>query len=512
MYPNLSFGHYTIIRRQSGIPARQKPAVGCRYPFSKGSGRKTFAPDLFLRRRMWYNQTSFMVFWPGRAGKGETNMPNKEGGYGGYRRQPSDNNRRVRAPGAGGVRRADDAARTSGQPGRASGGGTGSIPRSDPRSAPYAPGPGGEGGRRARYDPDALGEGWVRPDPYRRPAPQGQGPGADAARARARARAARDRRRARRRLLVLLTVAGLLVVSGIVTLVLPESVTTPPSAVATAETALANRLVAPLPYAGGETSQGGQGIDWGAIGPARQTDTYTYTVAPAAPASLPEFGRVTTDWFSDAVFLGDSLTLGYLEYDIDLSGARVLAYQGASPNNFVNRTTLKNIDDVEEIPLDILAADPPAKLYLLVGTNALAGGTNDEGFLNYYGRLLDELKTILPDSMIFVQSVLPARGEALETSPGLSVEHIASINASIQSLCAEKGCYYLDLASALTDDTGALAEEYAQPDGIHLTVKGYNAWVTYLCTHVPYDKDNPYQAGSTYYLDESIRSLLADLP
>uniref|UniRef100_UPI0025921970 hypothetical protein n=1 Tax=uncultured Bilophila sp. TaxID=529385 RepID=UPI0025921970 len=72
----------------------------------------------------------------------------------------------------------------------------------------------------------------------------------------------------------------------------------------------------------------------------------------------------------------------------------ILAYEGASPNNFVNRTTMKNANDEEEIPLDILAADPPAKLYLLVGTNALASGTKDESFLNYYGRLLDDLKSI----------------------------------------------------------------------------------------------------------------------
>ena len=51
-------------------------------------------------------------------------------------------------------------------------------------------------------------------------------------------------------------------------------------------------LVAPLPYA---ASQDG-GIttiqDWGDVGPARQTDSYTYTAAPAQPAALPAFGRV----------------------------------------------------------------------------------------------------------------------------------------------------------------------------------------------------------------------------
>ncbi|MBM6717930.1 hypothetical protein H6B15_14825, partial [Gemmiger formicilis] len=329
----------------------------------------------------------------------------------------------------------------------------------------------------------------------------------------ARKQAARQKRRAQRRLLALGTVAGILVVSGIVTLILPESVTTPPSQVASPETALADRLVAPLPYGGGDgSSTAAQAVNWGTVGPVRQSDSYTYTALPAALATVPEFGRVTTEWFSDAAFLGDSLTVGFVDYEIDLDGARVLAYEGASPNNFVNRTTMKNANDEEEIPLDILAADPPAKLYLLVGTNALASGTKDESFLNYYGRLLDDLKSILPNTKIFVQSILPVRPEVLETSPGMATDHLNTINGSIRDMCAEKGCYYLDLASLFTDSEGALTEEYAQPDGIHLTVSGYNAWVSYLCTHVPYDKDNPYQPGSEYYLDDSIKQLLTDLP
>ena len=54
--------------------------------------------------------------------------------------------------------------------------------------------------------------------------------------------------------------------------------------------------------------------------------------------------------------------------------------------------------------------------------------------------------------------------------------------------------------------------DYAQNDGIHLTVAGYSHWVDYLCTHVPYNKNNPYQQGSTYYLSDELRQLIADLP
>ena len=222
-----------------------------------------------------------------------------------------------------------------------------------------------------------------------------------------------------------------------------------------------------------------------------------------------------TSWFADAAFLGDSLTAGFCvnEYNIDVGGALVCGYEGISPNTIVNRTTVSSPDRGEEVPLDVLTAAQPAKLYILIGTNALVQPGNDDSFLAYYGKMLDELRTALPNTAFYVQSVLPATQEKIsDTLPGLAPDRLAVINAAIQQLCAERGCYYLDLNAEFADDAGCLMTDFAQPDGVHLTVSGYSRWVSYLCTHLPYSKNNPYQAGSTYYLSEDMKTLLADIP
>ena len=204
------------------------------------------------------------------------------------------------------------------------------------------------------------------------------------------ARRRREMRRRRRRAAFLGTAAGILALSGIITLILPKSVKgeTEPEAPAVTGT---TQLVAPLPYAGtnsSDTSGTVQTLNWGTVGPQQQSaDTgYTYTATPQKSVQLGEFGRVSTSWFADAAFLGDSLTAGFCanEYNIDVGGALICGYRSISPNTIVNRTTVTNPDRGEEVALDVLAANQPAKLYILLGTNALVQTGNEDSFINYY--------------------------------------------------------------------------------------------------------------------------------
>ena len=261
-----------------------------------------------------------------------------------------------------------------------------------------------------------------------------------------------------------------------------------------------------------------QTLNWGTVGPQQQSaDTgYTYTATPQKSVQLGEFGRVSTSWFADAAFLGDSLTAGFCanEYNIDVGGALICGYRSISPNTIVNRTTVTSPDRGEEVALDVLAANQPAKLYILLGTNALVQTGNEDSFINYYARMLDELRAALPNTTFLraIHSVRHAgdrRGRRPRPFAGPHRPHQPADQGPVRGA---RGLYYLDLNAEFSDENGYLLTDYAQPDGIHLTVSGYNKWVSYLCTHTPYSKNNPYQPGSTYYLSEEMQSQLADLP
>lgn len=335
-------------------------------------------------------------------------------------------------------------------------------------------------------------------------------------RERSAARQLREKHRRQQRLRSLMVVGGILLLSGIITLLLPADATRPAAnaddAAVTDPGPVNEQMVAPLPYGGEQAQIISPAVDWGDVGPQRQEETFTFTAAPAAPDALPAFGVVTNQWFADAAFLGDSLTVGYIDYDIEVADALICAYTGASPNQVVNRAALTHPERGDEVPLDVLSAAQPKKLYVLMGTNALRFGDNNDGFLAYYGRMLDELRAALPNTMIFVQAVLPVRPEALTDSPGLAPEALRGINAALAAMCKEKDCYFLDLNAEFSDETGALQADLAQPDGIHLTTAGYRRWVAYLTAHTPYDLRNPYQPGSEWYLSANLLDLLRDIP
>ena len=108
---------------------------------------------------------------------------------------------------------------------------------------------------------------------------------------------------------------------------------------------MAENILAPLPMQGaaadstagesGETAadsgSAGSTADTGAaavtlenFGPARQTaGGYTVKAHDSSTIRQPSCGQVDLSYFADAAFLGDSLTVGFSDYNINLGGALI---------------------------------------------------------------------------------------------------------------------------------------------------------------------------------------------
>ena len=309
-------------------------------------------------------------------------------------------------------------------------------------------------------------------------------------------------------------IAAILILSLAITAILENGQKESEEAQEAASSGMAENILAPLPMQGaansaaGESGTEGSADSTGAaavtleqFGPARQTaGAYSVKAYDSSVIRQPACGQVDLSYFSDAAFLGDSLTVGFSDYSINLGGALICGYTGVGPDAIVNRSAVKSSTRGEEIALDVLAAAQPKKLYILLGTNTLTTLGAADRFLAYYGQMLDLLRqTLGDDCVIYVQSIPPVRPAAAEGKPGLASDVLRSVNEQLAQMAADKGCVYLDLWETFADGEGSLKEILAAPDGVHFSAgNGYGAWVTYLRNHAKYSAANAWTPGSAY--------------
>ena len=307
-------------------------------------------------------------------------------------------------------------------------------------------------------------------------------------------------------------IAAILILSFAITAILENGQKHQDEAEQTATAGTAQNILAPLPMQGSAGADsatanddssatanagGGTAVTLEQFGPARQTaGAYHVKAYDSSVIRQPGCGQVDLSYFSDAAFLGDSLTVGFSDYSINLGGALICGYTGVGPDAIVNRSAVKSSVRGQEVALDVLAAARPKKLYILLGTNTLTTLGAADRFLAYYGQMLDLLRQALGDDcVIYVQSIPPVRPEAAAEKPGLASDVLRSVNEQL----AQKGCIYLDLWEAMADGEGNLKEVLAAPDGVHFSAgNGYGAWVTYLRNHAKYASTNAWTLGSAY--------------
>ena len=101
---------------------------------------------------------------------------------------------------------------------------------------------------------------------------------------------------------------------------------------ATNASGIAANILAPLPMQGEAASDsaatdgtaGAQAATLETFGPAKQSaGAYTVKAYDASVIRQPSCGQVDLNYFSDAAFLGDSLTVGFSDYQINLGGALI---------------------------------------------------------------------------------------------------------------------------------------------------------------------------------------------
>ncbi len=210
--------------------------------------------------------------------------------------------------------------------------------------------------------------------------------------------------------------------------------------------------------------------------------------APPSPSPSPEKQAgpdleareaVDDSFFEDAAMAGNSLMDGFKLF----SGLTSCDYYSATSMTVVGvgekRTVTLDNGTLGTI-LDGLAQKPYGKIYILLGINEI--GYEVSTFIDYYTQMLDTIRAAQPETDIYILGLTPVSQAKSNSSDLFNMTRIGSYNEALHQLAADKGCYYMDLVSALAGTDGFLPAAETT-DGVHFSPAVYKLWLDYLKTH-----------------------------
>ena len=176
---------------------------------------------------------------------------------------------------------------------------------------------------------------------------------------------------------------------------------------------------------------------------------------------------------SEIIFLGDSIT------------ARKDWNKLFKSDNILNAGISGNTTDDILLRLDPLLDLKPKKIFIMIGINDLSKGRDISYVLNNYKIITNKIKTDSPDTILFIESVLPINKE-LSPIGKIDSQKIIDLNTSLRSLADEIGATFINLYPNFVSKDNEMDTKYAS-DGVHPNANGYALLKTLL---LPYLNQN----------------------
>lgn len=166
------------------------------------------------------------------------------------------------------------------------------------------------------------------------------------------------------------------------------------------------------------------------------------------------------------IFCGDSITDG-AEWS-ELFGDPHILNRGISGD--IAEGVLNRVTE--------MAIQHPAKLFLLIGINDLAAGSNTTDIASRIRRVIDTLQQLSPQTGIYLQSVLPVNA-SLNRFPNHTnkKDSILRLNLLLETIAHTQKIHFINLYPAFSTGGGSLDTSYTN-DGLHLNGTGYQRWKT----------------------------------
>ena len=193
----------------------------------------------------------------------------------------------------------------------------------------------------------------------------------------------------------------------------------------------------------------------------------------------PPFVVRVTDaaYFDDALFIGDSRTVGIEEYGY-FEQADFFADVSMSVYKVWNRKIAVTGKTKQKLE-DILAQNSYGKVYVMLGINEL--GYDYEQNVKKYTELIDAIRVAQPEAVIYICANLHVTEKQSEADKYFNNDNINRFNQAIEALADGESCFYIDINPMFDDENGNLSTDYSS-DEAHVKAQYYVAWCDWLMT------------------------------
>ena len=192
-------------------------------------------------------------------------------------------------------------------------------------------------------------------------------------------------------------------------------------------------------------------------------------------------GEVPEDFFENTLFIGDSRTVGLMEYG-NIQGAHFFATSGLCIYDLDD--TAIDIPGVGKVTiLELLAKQNYSRIYLMMGINELGADIDYTG--NLYREFITKIMELQPDTQLVICGNLHVTKGRSDSDTIYNNANIDHLNSHLKEIAQEKHLKYIDSNSIFDDETNSLSEAYTN-DRTHPLGVNYQRWVVWLANYQDY--------------------------
>lgn len=206
----------------------------------------------------------------------------------------------------------------------------------------------------------------------------------------------------------------------------------------------------------------------------------TEEVTTEPPPTEPAFVESDASYFDDALFIGDSRTVGLNEYGT-LKNADYFCSVGLASykieNEYINGYSI----------YDMLSSKQYGKIYIMLGINEC--GNDFKYTMDSFTNMMSIIEEYQPDAIIYIMSNLHVTAIRQAQGDSVTNENINNINEAQATFADNEKIFHIDVNEIFDDSDGNLMAECSN-DGVHVLAKYYETWCEWLCLNtVPVETD-----------------------